>query len=88
MNSHPHMCRDGHPEVGYREEQQEMCPVCFAVASLEAQIRGRLDEVAALLRKRHPEAYQNYVDYDSTVNVSKAYAVEILDLLLSPKDGE
>lgn len=34
MNSYPHMCRDGHPEIGHSGDD-EVCPLCKAQAEIE-----------------------------------------------------
>lgn len=31
LYTYPHMCRDGHPQIGHREDG-EMCPLCEALA--------------------------------------------------------
>jgi len=42
-NSYPHMCRDGHAQIGHSTED-EMCPVCKA-ESLLAKCREALEEI-------------------------------------------
>lgn len=43
MASYPHMCRDGHIEIGHSDSgDDERCPLCQTIAALE-QIR---DEAA------------------------------------------
>jgi hypothetical protein len=49
MNSYPHMCRDGHPEVGYSHEEQEMCPVCFMRAKMDALREGARERVSDII---------------------------------------
>jgi len=31
--TYPHMCRDGHPEIGHSDNSSEMCPLCRARAA-------------------------------------------------------
>jgi len=33
MNSYPHMCRDGHVEIGHSDSEHEMCPMCRVLAA-------------------------------------------------------
>jgi hypothetical protein len=33
--SYPHMCRDGHAEIGHRDGEHEMCPLCREIAARE-----------------------------------------------------
>lgn len=44
---YPHMCRDGHQEIGHRDSEHEMCPLCRALADR--------DELLAFVRKHHDE---------------------------------
>lgn len=30
MNAYPHMCRDGHTEIGHSDSEHERCPLCRA----------------------------------------------------------
>jgi len=34
--TYPHMCRDGHPEIGHSDNSSEMCPLCRARADTDA----------------------------------------------------
>lgn len=67
MNTYPHMCRDGHAEIGHSvsgfEPEELACPVCRAlsqrdrlrarVASLESTIRTVLSwKLAADVREK------------------------------------
>lgn len=31
--SYPHMCKDGHEEIGHRDSEHEMCPMCGEIAT-------------------------------------------------------
>ena len=42
-NSYPHMCRDEHEQIGHRDSEHEMCPVCRAL--------GRVTRLAEALRQ-------------------------------------
>ena len=44
---YPHMCRDGHREVGHADSENEQCPVCLA----RDEGMARLSEATALLRR-------------------------------------
>lgn len=54
MNSYPHMCRDGHVEIGHSDaKNEELCPLCHAMSALyqiehDAGRSGPLDQVEAL----------------------------------------
>jgi hypothetical protein len=41
-NHYPHMCRDGHPQIGHADNSSEMCPVC--------RVAAERDEAVALVR--------------------------------------
>jgi hypothetical protein len=34
MSHYPHMCRDGHAEIGHSDSESEMCPLCVSNAKL------------------------------------------------------
>lgn len=36
MNTYPHMCRDGHVQIGHSDSENEMCPLCVALAQVRA----------------------------------------------------
>jgi hypothetical protein len=36
MNNYPHMCRDGHVEIGHADNSFEMCPLCRETSRVEA----------------------------------------------------
>lgn len=38
MNSYPHMCRDGHEEIGHHDSEHEECPLCRALAERDAAL--------------------------------------------------
>jgi len=35
INSYPHMCRDGHIQIGHADSEHEQCPLCRAMAALQ-----------------------------------------------------
>lgn len=37
MNYYPHMCRDGHQQIGHSDSENEMCPLCREIAKNRAQ---------------------------------------------------
>src|SRR3990167_10743118 len=39
---YPHMCRDGHKEIGHRDSEQEQCPLC--------RIKAERDELLKVMR--------------------------------------
>jgi len=39
MNAYPHMCRDGHTEIGHRDSEHEQCPLCRAYAQVEDKLQ-------------------------------------------------
>jgi hypothetical protein len=45
--TYPHMCRDQHEQIGHSDSEQELCPVCRALA-LTRQLAEALQEL-----KRH-----------------------------------
>lgn len=44
INTYPHMCRDGHQEIGHRDSEHEMCPLCKAEAEI-ARLRAGMGVV-------------------------------------------
>lgn len=47
MKSYPHMCRDGHVEIGHADSEHEMCPLCLAnsrIAFLQAHNDATVDD--------------------------------------------
>jgi len=36
MSSYPHMCRDGHAEIGHSDSDNDCCPMCRAIDHLGA----------------------------------------------------
>lgn len=48
MNTYPHMCRDEHEEIGHRDGEHEMCPLCRAnarIAELEEAAREAFEHM-------------------------------------------
>lgn len=39
INYYPHMCRDGHQQIGHRDSEHEMCPLCREIAKNRAKQR-------------------------------------------------
>lgn len=35
MRTYPHMCRDGHVEIGFSDSTSEACPLCAVLAALQ-----------------------------------------------------
>jgi len=54
--TYPHMCRDGHPEIGHSDNSSEMCPLCRARADvaerdkLLAEVRRQADQLGERYR--------------------------------------
>ncbi len=44
MPTYPHMCRDGHPEIGHSDSEHEQCPLC----RLNAEIEKLREEMLAI----------------------------------------
>lgn len=40
MNEYPHMCRDGHIEIGHKDSQYEQCPMCRALYAIELALNA------------------------------------------------
>lgn len=38
--TYPHMCRDGHAEIGHSDNEHEMCPLCRAVADRDELLKA------------------------------------------------
>lgn len=36
MMAYPHMCRDGHQQIGHSDSEHEQCPLCRAFGALDA----------------------------------------------------
>ncbi len=49
-NSYPHMCRDGHPQIGHATDD-EMCPVCKVMGkAIEPEEIARLRGIEARIK--------------------------------------
>lgn len=41
---YPHMCQDGHPQIGHSDSEHEQCPLCRALSDVEVA-RGALEGI-------------------------------------------
>lgn len=41
INYYPHMCRDGHQQIGHSDSEHEMCPLCREIAKNRAQSKRK-----------------------------------------------
>ena len=66
MSTYPHMCRDGHVEIGHRDSEDEMCPLCREVVKV-ATLTEALVELLGLGRKDHSNPkYDGYYEFART----------------------
>lgn len=72
MRSYPHMCRDGHAEIGHAENSGD-CPMCDRIAALEAHVRR---SIACI------ESLQPYVMWDGVDGEDEQTKVETTLTLL------
>ncbi len=47
MGEYPHMCRDGHDEVGWRGDG-ELCPACLTLNARDERAKRIVEEVRAI----------------------------------------
>ena len=73
MNGYPHMCRDGHAEIGHRDSEHEQCPVCRAYGALDFLGRTIGDDA-------HAVTFQTMGQYRSAL-------LALLDALNESLDG-
>lgn len=62
-NVFPHMCRDGHVEIGHRDSESELCPLCREIGraeSLESALRAaeaRIVEILGACKATAPRGF-------------------------------
>lgn len=44
QNTYPHMCRDGHQQIGHSDSEHEQCPLCRALDAAKA-LRHTIDNM-------------------------------------------
>jgi len=72
FEQYPHMCRDGHQQIGHRDSEHEMCPLCRALAKIAA-LRAKLRWCHDLLQKA-----ESFTDCDVEWRWGAAVVAELL----------
>jgi hypothetical protein len=57
-STYPHMCRDGHPEIGHADSEHEQCPLCRTLAELALALATFTEDERALLHRTAIEKHE------------------------------